>query len=214
MVNRARAAMALAGLSSLLSSGGQSAAAYTTVRARFVASLSAAAQAFLDGGNRQSTINVAKRAVNDQYGAASKAATGSDVLAGDDLTFFNAEVADEFGNLQTLWSDLKLQAADGNTALPADRVEAYARSLDGLFNELKGRGQKKTMVSWQIGPTETHCRGRGSCSWLDGQEHTVQWFIDRNYIPRKPFAAMQCGGHHCECQWIGPDGQPFNYDGA
>jgi hypothetical protein len=76
------------------------------------------------------------------------------------------------------------------------RAEGWGNGLDGFFNEAKLRGSNNKMVTWHLGATEKHCK---TCASLDGKRHKISWFVDRNYIPRKPGADLECGGYRCDC---------------
>lgn len=70
----------------------------------------------------------------------------------------------------------------------------YAAGQAGLTSAAKNE-----MVRWVLGNTEEHC---DTCLWLDGQTHRRSWFARRNYVPRQPGAAMDCGGYHCDCDLV------------
>jgi hypothetical protein len=191
------------------------AAPYGAVRSSFVDRLTSAASDYLlEGLNLRVTVNAAQRAMVESYGeAADLVSGGSGGLEPADLAFFNSEVSAERDHIETLWADLKLQrtiapgeAAQGDLSVPADRIEMFARSMDAMFNELVARGNKNAMGTWQLGDAEKHCVGHGSCTWLDGQRHRMSWFLQKDYIPRKPGAAQVCGGWHCQCSIVDDQG--------
>lgn len=211
MANSKAALAALKELSGALSPASQSAAAYSAIRQAFVTALSSEAQKFIDGGDRRSTINAARRAVTESYASAADVASGGPLETAD-LAAFNEKVAAQFDALEGFWSDLKAQAKSGNPVLPSDRVEMYARSLDGAWNTIRASAQKNMMVRWVVGPTEESCK---DCSRLDQQEHRLRWFLDKGFIPGTPGTeALNCKGFQCLCSWHTLDGQPFSYDTA
>lgn len=209
MPDLSRAIAALEGLSQALSPGGQ----YAAIRASFLISLSSAAADYLDGGDIRETKYGALRAMVESYGATADLASGGS-LSPKDLAFFNVEVSAERDYIESLFGDLKVQREKGDKTLPAARLELYARSLDALYFELGARvtagpgggGPQVVMGTWQLGETENHCQGVGSCSWLDGQKHRLAWYLLKNYIPGKPGAAQVCGGWACGCRLVGDDG--------
>lgn len=140
----------------------------------------------------------------EAYDAAGEVAVGRK-LEGDDSAYVNKEIDEESGFIQTLWADLKLQRASGNTQ-QTNRTDLYTKSLDTVFNELTARARKNAFGTWKIGSAENHCKGRGSCLWLDGQRHKMNWFLSHNYIPRKPGAAQVCGGWECVCDVVDDSG--------
>jgi hypothetical protein len=83
------------------------------------------------------------------------------------------------------------------------RADGYASALDGFYNEAVLRGSKNKVVYWQLGETEKHCK---DCASLSGKGHKINWFIERDYIPRKNGAAMECGGYNCDCSLVDKDG--------
>lgn len=79
----------------------------------------------------------------------------------------------------------------------AARVDGYTGNLDATYNAGRMRGLGNKKLTWRLGQTEKHCR---RCLALDGTTHTAKYYISHDYIPRKPGAAMDCGGYHCDCR--------------
>lgn len=76
------------------------------------------------------------------------------------------------------------------------RVEQWAQGLDATYSEGKLRGDKSQVLIWHLGETEDHC---ATCARLDGQRHKARWYLDRDFLPGKAGAAMNCGGYRCGC---------------
>ncbi len=55
-------------------------------------------------------------------------------------------------------------------------------------------------------PTE-HC---DTCLGLNNTRHSARWYINRDYIPGKPGAAMDCGGWNCQCYLTNDEGKQFS----
>lgn len=164
-------------------------------------------------GNKPVTsfANSVKRAFTDAYIAAAEIGYQE---GGADLPFDDETVAwltgvqsQEFGYIEELFSRLKeeWEGLDPD-AEAASRAEGYVNNLDSIFSEATLRGSKNITVTWVLGSTEKHCK---TCASLDGKKHRISWFLDRDYIPRKPGAAMECGGYNCDCQLVDKDGNEY-----
>lgn len=95
---------------------------------------------------------------------------------------------DEFWRGEMDANDLRL--------LVQQRVDGYAASLDAVYNAGRMWGAKNRLIIWHLGHTKEHCK---TCARLNNARHRAKWFIARNYIPRRPGAAMECGGYQCGC---------------
>jgi hypothetical protein len=102
--------------------------------------------------------------------------------------------------------DLRKRGDFDAGAVAQARAEGYASALDGFANEAMMRGSKNIMLTWHLGATEKHCK---TCASLDGKRHKISWFVDRNYIPRKPGADLECGGYRCDCTLTDDNGNEF-----
>lgn len=112
----------------------------------------------------------------------------------------------QLGYVGELFETLKDLRKSGNFdagEVAQARAAGYASGLDGFYNEAVLRGSKNKTVTWVLGGAEKHCK---TCASLDGKSHRISWFIDRDYIPRKNGAAMDCGGYNCDCSLIDKDG--------
>jgi len=77
-----------------------------------------------------------------------------------------------------------------------ERADLWSNSVQGAAMKALAQGAGNEVVTWHLGATEEHCK---TCPRLDGQRHRRKWFSSRNYFPRMPGAAMQCGGFRCQC---------------
>jgi hypothetical protein len=125
----------------------------------------------------------------------------------DTLAWLGAEQTAELGHIADLFARLK-EEWDGIDPISEAfaRADGYAGHLDAIYGEAKMRGSKNVTVTWHLGQTEKHCP---TCAGLDGQKHRLSWFISRDYIPRKPGAAMVCNGYNCDCRFTDKDGNEY-----
>lgn len=83
------------------------------------------------------------------------------------------------------------------------RADLWLAALMALGNLGRANAQANTMGTWKYDGGE-HC---ATCEKLDGQRHRLKWFVARNYIPRNPGAALDCGGFNCKCQVLDDKGK-------
>lgn len=101
--------------------------------------------------------------------------------------------------IEQLFRDLReLRKQEGlDAGAVANRyADSYSSGLDGYANEARLRGSKNIVAVWHLGEAEEHCT---TCASLNGKAHRISWYIERDYIPRKNGAAMDCGGWNCTC---------------
>lgn len=83
------------------------------------------------------------------------------------------------------------------------RVSGYTASISGVYNYALMMAKKLSMGQWQLGRTERHC---STCSQLNGQVRTLNWFLENGYVPRQPGNPnLECGGWHCDCRIVNPE---------
>jgi hypothetical protein len=130
----------------------------------------------------------------------------------DALEWLAARQDAELGHIKELFATLKdmraqYRAKEITTADVKAEIErrrdGYSATLDSVYVTGKMYAQKNKMVTWQYGETE-HC---DTCASLNGKRHRAKWFIARDYIPRKPGAAMDCGGYRCQCSLLDDKGK-------
>jgi hypothetical protein len=161
---------------------------------------------YLEGGAVTSPRNQFKRATIEAFGGAWDMGWDGDPPTGDALEWFNARVEQELSYIDTVFAQAKeLRKEDDFDALAwaSQRADSYTQTISSIFNAAKMWAAKNKMLTWHLGNTEKHC---DTCAKLDGQSHRASWFVSRDYIPRKPGAAMLCGGYYCDCRLTDKDG--------
>jgi hypothetical protein len=131
---------------------------------------------------------------------------GSLPLDADTAAWARAQLDAQLAYVDGLFEDLRelRRAGDFDAgAVASARADGYASALDGFYNEAVLRGSQNKVVEWVLGGTEKHCK---DCAKLAGQRHKISWYIERDYIPRKNGASMECGGYNCDCSLIDKDG--------
>lgn len=79
------------------------------------------------------------------------------------------------------------------------RVVTWASALEELAGQARAAQMGNPMCHWEYGDTE-HCV---TCLWLNDQHHRLNWFTERNYIPRQNGSeTLDCGGWRCQCQIV------------
>lgn len=89
----------------------------------------------------------------------------------------------------------KVGTAEAKNAI-LRRIELWTASIAAAGQAGLNSAKANEVVTWHLGATEEHCT---TCNKLDGQKHRRKWFVDKNYLPRTPGAAMDCGGWRCLC---------------
>jgi hypothetical protein len=187
-------------------------ASYEGVRATYWLAIYDAIYGYLSGEGRVTAFRAsAQRAMVEAFGSATDAAYveggGELPLDDDTLAWFNGRVSQEMGFIDQLFDGLREKRGDVSAEAEAEaRAEAYSRTLDGIYGEAMMRGSKNVMLTWHLGATEKHCK---TCAQLDGKSHRISWFIDHDYIPRKPGASMECGGWNCDCSLTDKNGNEY-----
>jgi hypothetical protein len=153
--------------------------------------------------------NLVRRAVADHFPQAfyaGYAESGAEETEAEDEQWLTGRIGEELEFVVSLFDSLKeKRGMEGlDPEVEADsRADGYAATLDGIHTEGVMRGMKNAPLEWRYGDTE-HC---DTCSKLHGQKHKAKWYLDRDYIPRKPGAAMDCGGYNCQCTLLDKDGK-------
>ena len=124
----------------------------------------------------------------------------------DAISWLDARVAQELGNIDVVFENAKQLRKDGEFDFftwATARADGYTSALLAIYNAAALFVKGNEMLTWQLGNTETHCN---TCSKLNGKRHKASWYIANNYIPRQPGAAMDCGGYHCDCSLTDKNG--------
>jgi hypothetical protein len=150
-----------------------------------------------DANNRMATA--VSRAYIETVELAYQEGGGELPLDDDTAVWARAQLDAQLGYVDELFAGLRelRRAGDFDAGEVATaRAAGYASGLDGFFVEAKMRGSKNIVLTWHLGATEKHCK---DCAKLDGQSHKISWYVERDYIPRKNGASMECGGYNCSC---------------
>lgn len=186
---------------------------YEGVRNNYWAVIYDSVYDYLTGNQPVTTFkNAMKRAMADAFIGATEigyeAGGGELPFDEDTLAWLGDQQTQELGHIDDLFSRLRAEW-DGIDPIHEAfaRADGYAGKLDSIYGEAKMRGSKNIVVTWELGQTEKHCQ---TCSSLNGQRHRLSWFISRNYIPRRPGAAMDCNGYNCDCKLKDKNGNEYN----
>ena len=188
----------------------KAAGGYPGVRTEYYTAVYDAVYDYLTG-NRPVTgfVNSVKRAFTEAQAETMEIAyteAGGELPFDDETSAWLVSTQQvEFGHIEDLFTRLKVEweGLDPDTEA-THRADGYTSNLDGIFNETKLRGAKNQSVTWILGSAEKHCK---TCASLDGKRHRISWFIERDYIPRKNGAAMDCGGYNCDCSLVTNNGE-------
>lgn len=131
---------------------------------------------------------------------------GGGVPDADALAWLDARTRQEYAYIDQLFVQIKeLRKSDELDffAFVTARADGYTRTVAELYNAAVMMAKGGQLLTWQLGKTEEHC---GTCASLNGTRHRASWYIGNNYIPRKPGAAMDCGGYRCDCRLLDKNG--------
>lgn len=152
-----------------------------------------------DGSILADTRRLVKTAVEDAYFEGLKEGG----VSPDEMDIEDAQNIDQLNLTQQEYVTAFVRAirdAKGDRAAQRDildnRIDLWTASIAAAGQAGLNSAKRNEMVTWHLGATEEHC---STCNQLDGQAHRRKWFDSRNYIPRKPGAAMDCGGWRCLC---------------
>lgn len=158
---------------------------------------------YFEGGAVAALRNLFKRGMVEAFGAAFdlgwRDGGGTPPPDADALSWFNARVDAEFGHIGVLFTQIKELRKDTEFdyfQFVTARADGYVSSVAGVYNAGVMFAQKNKMLTWNLGNTEKHC---SDCAKLSGGKHRASWYLARNFIPRQPGAAMECGGYKCDC---------------
>jgi hypothetical protein len=187
-------------------------ASYEGVRATYWLAIYEAVYGYLTSDRPVTSFRASvQRAMVEAFGATADAAYvdggGELPLDADTLAWFNGRVNQELSFIDDLFTGLRGRRADADAEAEAlARAESYSRTLDGIYAEAKMRGSKNIMLTWHLGSTIKHCK---TCAKLDGQRHKISYYINHDYIPRKPGNGCECGGYNCDCSLVTDSGEEF-----
>lgn len=167
--------------------------------------------AYFEGGNLTAARNIFKRAMVDAFGEAFDLGWidgGQKFPLDDDASDWIAVKIDaEFGHIESLFDTFKEMKKEKDFdyfSFASDKADSYVRTVASVYNAGVMFAQKNKMLTWHLGATEKHC---DTCLNLDGGRHRASWYAKKNYIPRTPGAAMDCGGYNCDCRLTTDSGE-------
>lgn len=180
------------------------------ITARYNNDIIAALTTYFEGGNSTSPRNLFRSAMVEAFNSAFDTGWidgGQELpLDEDPASWLQAQISSEIGNINALFEQVKQLRDDPEfdffTWITA-RADGYTNSVSAIYNAAVLFAKKNQLLEWELGNTEKHC---DSCLELNGTRHRASWYIGNNYIPRKPGAAMECGGYHCDCKLKDKDG--------
>lgn len=185
---------------------------YEQVRNEYWASVYDAVEGYLTGNRpitafRSSMYN----AMNSAFQTAAELGyvEGGGEVPLDKVTqsWIDGEILAEKENIKNLFGDLRKNWESKDAIKEAfARANGYSGKLDSIFTQGMMNGANNPMLTWHLGATEVHCT---TCAQLDGKSHRAQWYIDRGYIPRRPYAEMECGGFNCDCSLTDKNGLEY-----
>jgi hypothetical protein len=159
---------------------------------------------FEDGGSVTGPRNAMKRAAAtgflDAFELGWTENGGELPMEEDALAWLDARLNQEFGYIDGLFEQAKQlrKEEDADTfGWSNERADSYTATLQAIYNAGAMWAKASRVGIWELGNTEKHC---ATCSKLNGKAHKLSWYLARNYIPRQPGAAMDCGGYHCDCR--------------
>lgn len=152
----------------------------------------------------------AHRALLEEYGPAVYIASLEDCgvpeedMTGEDDDAISGWVTDQKGYVSD-FAQAVIDARGDDLAAEAvrGRVDTWAASARALATLACMSAKQNQAVTWKYGETEAHC---STCASLNGKRHRMSWFIERDYIPQQPGAAMECGGWRCLCTLTDSEG--------
>jgi hypothetical protein len=162
---------------------------------------------YFEGGSLAKSKNSFKRAMIEAFGGAWDAGWDGNPPTGDALEWFNARTQQEIAFIDGLYVQAKELRKDPEAdtfAWATARADGYTATVSSVHNAARMWAKGGQMLTWHLGNTEKHCE---TCAELDGKSHRASWYISRDYIPRKPGAAMLCGGYYCDCSLTDKNGK-------
>jgi hypothetical protein len=152
---------------------------------------------------------------NAFYGASEMAwvdGGGEDGLSKEAQSWLTSRLDAELGYTGELFQRLRMLKKDDDFAhADADaeanaRADAYARTLDQVYNTIKAFAAKNQMLTFGGQSGADSCT---TCRKLMGQRHRAKWWVSRNYVPG-PANAFECGGWRCRHFLFDDKGKVFS----
>ena len=192
---------------------------YAGVRMEYELAIQAAMYEYvLDIGGRSTQYkNAFKRAITEYFYLAFQMGyqDGSGLIfpqdANDsDLAWLGAKQTGEYGYVDALFlklKDLKDESQDVWASEISRRTEGYVRTLDGVYNEGKMRGQLDKALTFTGSDGMESCR---TCMKWKGKRHRASFWVKRSLVPGQPGNdAFECHGYNCQHVLIDDNGNLF-----
>lgn len=97
------------------------------------------------------------------------------------------------------WLDEAGNTEDSRRTL-IHRVDYWVQALASLGALGRASALGNPVSIWKMDPAiEKHCP---TCKKLHSKKHRLNWFVERNYLPQMPGAAMRCRGFYCGCKIV------------
>ena len=174
------------------------------ITARYNDDIIEALTTFFEGGSITAPRNAFRAAMVEAFNSAFDTGwsdgEGTLPIEENAVEWLQAQISAEAGNIDTLFQQAKELRKEEDFDFftwATARADGYSATVLSIYNAARMLAQKNKIGIWRLGNTEKHCP---SCAGLDGQSHRLSWYVANNYIPRKPGAAMKCGGYNCDCR--------------
>jgi hypothetical protein len=128
-------------------------------------------------------------------------------LDDDTSAWARAELDSQFGYIDSLFLTLKELRKEEDVDVIHEaflHADAYANSLDALYNGAKIAGAGNMMLTFDGDDGKESC---ADCLRLKGQRHRASWWRNHGLVP--PSRNYACGGYHCEHRLFDDNGNEF-----
>ena len=180
------------------------------INAEYHDAISEALIEYFEGGSITAPRNAFKRAMIQAFGDAFDAGWidgGGELPVDDDaLAWIEERLNQEAANIDALFQQAKDLRKDPDFfyfSWITARADMYTQTAGSAYNAAKLLADERQMLVWHLGNTEESC---DTCIKLNGKKHRASWYIERDYIPRKPGANLTCQGYNCDCYLTDKDG--------
>jgi len=174
------------------------------INARYNNEIIAAMVTYFEGGAATAPKNQFLQAMTEAFNGAFDTGwvDGGQELPLDEkvATWLISRMEQERGYINDLFQQIKELRNDKEFdyfTWATNKAGRYTSTVLSVYNAAALMAKKNQILTWHLGNTEKHC---DTCLALNGNSHRASWYIDHDYIPRKPGAAMDCGGYHCDCK--------------
>ena len=181
------------------------------INARYNKEIVDAMTTYFEGGAMTAPRNQFRQAMTEAFNSAMDTGwvDGGQALPLDEdaAAWLDARLNSELAYIDDLFVQIKALRAEK----PFDffswvtaKADRWTSTVMSVYNAAVLLAKKNQMLTWNLGQTEKHC---DTCASLDGNSHRASWYISHDYIPRKPGAAMECGGYNCDCRLTDSKGE-------